>query len=92
MKFRLARSKAGHDKDRLYVIVGEDGDFVSLADGVRRTVGHPKRKKRKHIQVIGNISPAVEEPLTRGGDPGDLEIKRALKLYQEEENVKSRCN
>ena len=29
----LATSKAGHDKDRLYMIVGEEGECVYLCDG-----------------------------------------------------------
>ena len=48
----LATSKAGHDKDRLYMIVGEEGECVYLCDGRLRGVEHPKKKKKKHIQII----------------------------------------
>ena len=34
----LATSKAGHDKDRLYMIVGEEGECVYLCDGRLRGV------------------------------------------------------
>ena len=44
----LATSKAGHDKDRLYMIVGEEGECVYLCDGRLRGVEHPKKKKKKH--------------------------------------------
>ncbi|MCD8231957.1 MAG: KOW domain-containing RNA-binding protein [Clostridiales bacterium] len=80
----MAKSKAGHDKDQIYVIVREDRDFVYLADGVYRTVGRPKRKNRKHIQIINSIPAEAAELLRQNNVPGDLEIKRALKMYQEE--------
>ena len=44
----FATSKAGHDKDRLYMIVGEEEEWVYLCDGRLRGVEHPK-KKRKNI-------------------------------------------
>ena len=37
----FATSKAGHDKDRLYMIVGEEGECVYLCDGRLRGVEHP---------------------------------------------------
>jgi hypothetical protein len=53
----LATSKAGHDKDRLYMIVGEEGECVYLCDGRLRGVEHPKKKKKKHIQIIHSSAP-----------------------------------
>lgn len=80
----LASSKAGHDQKNIYVIIDEDDEYVYLADGRNRTVDRPKKKNRKHIQVIKKIQ------LTRPADGyKDLEIKRVIKQYQEEANVKS---
>ena len=42
----FATSKAGHDKDRLYMIVGEEEEWVYLCDGRLRGVEHPKKKRR----------------------------------------------
>ena len=39
----FATSKAGHDKDRLYMIVGEEEEWVYLCDGRLRGVEHPKK-------------------------------------------------
>lgn len=80
----LAVSKAGHDSKTTYVIIGEDDEYVYLADGKIRTVDRPKKKNKKHIQVIRKVQ--MEKP-----DDGfkDLEIKKAIKEYQEEANVKS---
>ena len=46
----LAASKAGHDKDSVYVIIREDGEYIYVADGKSRTVERPKRKiGRAHV-------------------------------------------
>ena len=55
----LAKSLAGHDKDKVYVIVGLDEQFTYLADGERKTLQSPKKKKKKHdveieISAINN--------------------------------------
>ncbi|MDE6387508.1 MAG: KOW domain-containing RNA-binding protein [Lachnospiraceae bacterium] len=80
----LAVSRAGHDSKTTYVIIGEDDEYVYLADGRIRTVDRPKKKNKKHIQIIKKVQ--MEKP-----EEGfkDLEIKRAIKMYQEEANVKS---
>ena len=52
MKGFLASSKAGHDKDKVYVIIKEDAEYVWLADGRLKTVSNPKKKSKKHIQII----------------------------------------
>ncbi len=78
---KLARSKAGHDKGRHFVVVREEEEYLYLADGISRTVGAPKKKNRKHVQIIKNIPGAVLDVFTPGEPLGDAEIKRALKLY-----------
>lgn len=81
----LATSKAGHDKDSVYVIIREDGEYIFAADGSGRTVERPKRKNRKHVQLIKKKR--VPEP---ENGFNDLEIKRVIKEYlkeREERNV-----
>lgn len=51
----LAWSRAGHDKDTLYVIVKTEGEYVYLCDGRLRPVEHPKKKKIRHIQIVRQI-------------------------------------
>lgn len=82
MEAKLARSKAGHDKGQLYVIIKEEEEYVYLADGRLKTSDRPKKKKKKHIQIIKKIPGPVEELLCREIPPGDVELKRALKLYE----------
>ena len=48
----LARSKAGHDKAKMYIIKEVDDTYVYLVDGRIRTLDHPKKKKKKHVQIV----------------------------------------
>ena len=48
----LARSKAGHDAGKVYVIIDVDDTYVYLADGRIRTLNHLKKKKKRHVQII----------------------------------------
>lgn len=73
----LARSKAGHDAGRIYVIIDADGAYVYLADGRIRTVSNPKKKKIRHIELI------CRKNDLSGAD--DVQIRRILKEYKEEE-------
>lgn len=72
----LARSKAGHDKGHVYVIFNVDEAYVYLVDGMNRTMEKPKKKKKKHVQVI------CEKHELLGID--DVGIKRILRLFDKE--------
>ena len=62
----LARSLAGHEKNRLYIIIQQDTEYVWLVDGKNRTMDKPKKKKKKHIQVIHRIPEPVKKALESG--------------------------
>ena len=51
---KLAVSLAGHDKGSIFLVIREDGDVIWLADGISRLYQSPKRKKRKHVQLVLN--------------------------------------
>ena len=72
----LARSKAGHDKGHVYVILKVDEAYVYLVDGSIRTMKNPKKKKKKHVQLI------CEKHELKSID--DVGIKRILKLFDKE--------
>lgn len=48
----LVKSKAGHDKDRIYVIIRVEDEYVYVADGDLRPLRRMKRKNGKHLQPI----------------------------------------
>ena len=72
----LARSKAGHDKGHVYVIYNIEEAYVYLVDGNIRTLEHPKKKKKKHVQII------LEKHEMSGID--NVGIKRIIKLFDKE--------
>ena len=72
----LARSKAGHDKGHVYVIFEVDEAYVYLVDGSIRTIDKPKKKKKKHVQII-----CEKHELSKIDDVGS---KRILKLFDKE--------
>ena len=48
-KGSIVRALAGRDKGGFFVVLATDGSFALIADGKRRQVQHPKRKKLKHL-------------------------------------------
>lgn len=76
----LAVSRAGHDKDSLYVVLAEDGPYYWLADGKSRTLAKPKKKKKIHVQIIKHLP---EELLKQMESINmDADLRRILKAYR----------
>lgn len=52
----VALSMAGRDKGRLFAIIGRESEnYVLIADGRLRKVQKPKKKKLRHVRVLGSI-------------------------------------
>lgn len=81
---KMAFSKAGHDKGRLYVVVGEDAEFVYLCDGRLRLKEHPKKKKRMHIQPVKILPSDVEKMLNDMESVDDADLRRVVRRMKEE--------
>ncbi len=75
----FARSLAGHDKGRLYVVLERTGDSLLLADGKIRTVDRPKKKKRRHLQPDFEISAVLAERFGQQQSLRDEDIRKAIK-------------
>ena len=58
-KSNIVKSIAGRDAGDLFFVLAAEGDFLLLADGKRRRVESPKRKRRKHVVLV----PQSETPL-----------------------------
>lgn len=81
----FAKSLAGHDKNEIYYIIEESKESVLLVDGIYKTISKPKKKNKKHVQIIKTqISEIDDMKGLLGGNNqiGDLEIKRAIKLLK----------
>ena len=79
----LASSKAGHDKDKVYIVIKEEKEYVWLADGKTKTVAQPKKKRKKPIQLSKYFfSKDMKTLLEQGELVSDLEITMVLKKYR----------
>ncbi|BDF66418.1 KOW domain-containing RNA-binding protein [Pseudoflavonifractor phocaeensis] len=78
----LVRSLAGHDKGDVFCVVGEEEGFLLLADGKRRPLGSPKRKKRMHTEAAGEFDHPALQKLSRREPVTDNEIRRALAAFR----------
>ena len=76
----LVRSLAGHDRDRYFLVIRRDGEFVWLCDGKSRKAVHSKRKKIKHVESTGIVCHWVlENPERINNTSVKKAIKKALK-------------
>lgn len=78
----FARSLAGHDKGKLYIVTAVDGDMVYLANGKTRLVKNPKKKKRRHIQPEFTMAEIIGEKLAYSRPLLDEEIRKAIKTKE----------
>lgn len=52
----VVKSKAGRDKDKLFVVLGiVDENYVMIVDGKLRKLENPKKKKIKHLSLYNSI-------------------------------------
>lgn len=75
----LARSKQGHDKGELFLIIREEAPYVFLADGKGRTLEKPKKKKMKHVQIIKKRPLGTPQSGEEGFCLRNEDIKRVIK-------------
>lgn len=76
----LAKSKAGHDKNHVYVVLKCEDDMAYLVNGTTRKVDNPKRKKLMHIQPITHLSRDISEILDKGALT-DKDVIEVLERY-----------
>ena len=75
----FARSKSGHDKNKIFLFKENEEKFVYLENGTTRTLDMPKKKNAKHIQIIINLPIEVTEILEE--NLSDLTVNRAINQY-----------
>ena len=82
----FAVSTAGHDKGRMYLVIKEEGDSVYLVDGNLRTLENPKKKKKKHLQIIKkDVDQTLMQKLINKQTLYNEEIKHAIKIRANKE-------
>ena len=79
---RVVRSKAGHDSNDIFAVVGTDGNYVFISDGKQRKVEKPKRKNPKHLEVTSYM--LLPEEMAANG-----RLKKALGKIKSEADKSS---
>ncbi len=76
----LAVSRAGHDRGLIYVVLSEEGEYLFLADGKHRMLDHPKKKKKKHVQVIRHLPESILRQMH--SITLDSQVRDIIKMYE----------
>ena len=71
----------GRDEGKRFLIIGTDGEYSLLADGKRRRIEKPKRKKNKHLKLEDKADSHIAGKLLGGERVTNNEIRRALAQY-----------
>ena len=69
----LAISKAGHDKDRIYVIIRTEDKYVCVEGVDLSPLRHMKRKNAGHLQPV--LKMRLE------GEPDDAAVRSLIRKY-----------
>ena len=77
----LVKSKAGRDKDCIYVIGDVKNEYVYLADGALRPLSRMKKKNIRHLQPILSVK--------AGSISDDQEIRHVIREYRRETEKKA---
>ena len=75
-------STAGRDKDKVFFVLSEDGEFAYLADGKERKLEKPKKKRLKHLQLVSESDCRAAAKLRSGEKLTNSELRKALAEFR----------
>ena len=78
VKSNIVKSTAGRDEGDLFFVLDIQEEFLLLADGERRRVENPKRKKCKHVAFVGESHSVVAEKIRSSEKITNSELRKAL--------------
>lgn len=78
VKSNIVKSTAGRDEGGLFFVLDIQEEFLLLADGKRRRVENPKRKKCKHVAFVGESHSVVAEKIRSSEKITNSELRKAL--------------
>ena len=71
-------STAGRDAGKWFYVIAEDPVYLLLANGKDRPLDKPKRKKRRHVQMVLRSETRVAEKIKQGDKVLNGELRRDL--------------
>lgn len=82
MMLEFARSLSGHDKDQIYLILKKEERAAYLVNGRTHKLEKPKKKNKKHYQIIKHIPEDILAQLNKNGSLTDDIIYESLRAYE----------
>ena len=80
-KSDIALSLNGRDGGKCFLVIGTEDGYSLLADGKTRKADRPKRKKNKHLRLVGKAEGPTAAKLLGGEKVTNNEIRRVLAQY-----------
>lgn len=78
---RIVLSKAGRDKNHLYIVTGIINEqYVLLTNGSTKLISNPKKKKIKHLNFLSTVDDEIKDAIINNDKSTDLKIKKFLKF------------
>ena len=74
----IVKATAGRDAGKFFFVLAVQGDFLLLADGKHRRVENPKRKRQKHVALVGESHSLVAEKIRSGEKITKRELRKAI--------------
>lgn len=84
----MARSLAGHDRNKLYFVIEETDVSVTLVNGTTKKLESPKIKAKKHVQAIKVLPDEIEKERKSIINLTDEKIAHLLKRYEKAISLK----
>ena len=87
---RVVESIQGRDRGGFFLVLENAGDgIVTIADGSRHRLAHPKKKKTKHLRAKPVLLD-MERLRPEGGKLQDSDLRRALEAngFAEERSLR----
>jgi ribosomal protein L14E/L6E/L27E len=76
---QFVRSKAGRDKDRVFIVMKiVDEKYVLIADGDLRRIEKPKKKKIRHLINLDQVSESLKDKLSGDGKINNALVRREI--------------
>ena len=83
----LVKSLAGRDRGGYFFILREEGEYIYLVDGKYRRFDCPKKKKKKHVQVLIWEESSIGKRLQENKAVTNEEVKYFIRCFKREEQV-----
>lgn len=83
---RFVWSKAGRDKNNLFIIIDIiDDNHVLIADGMLRPINNPKKKKLKHLMITNKVDEEISKAVIMRERLQNADLQQAVLRYKQEQ-------